>query len=475
MKIKTSTVLLSAALLLSGFNTSFASQTQTVKSSFGKEQKDLIINKLAHAISTQYVLEDKGIKFSQQLLAKNSSGAYGESATKEDFIQQLNKSLYQITNDKHVSVRPAASEKNGKGPQKRMMRKMVKSQPQENADKSQPQRKMVRMDPGASAGKSLKAQFGLPEGPSMATDILPGNIGLLTISDLMGEVSELDESMAKLANTDGLIIDVRECPGGSGEISTQLSSYFMPEGEELMSHYTRGEPARVSTSVVLPDGASRYFNKPVYLVTSGFTGSACEALTFVTKYHDLATIVGENTAGAGHALTSDLTPMGFGLAAFIPNSMPSHPKHKGGFEKIGVPVDVNASAPIAVDRALQLILSELLAKNSNSPTLAKALISSTEKTNKVLLEQVQNRRKYHALLGDYGDGRALIFEQGQLKYKTPRGMKIPLKQLDSDLFMMMSKRASSKVRVERNTEGEVTGISLSPRPGQTQWKALQRG
>ncbi|MCJ8270870.1 MAG: S41 family peptidase, partial [Psychrosphaera sp.] len=267
MKIKTSAILLSSALLLSGFNTIFASEPSVEpsagKNSFGKEQKDLIINKLAHAISTQYVLEDKAVKFSQQLLAQNSSGAYAESATKADFIQQLNKSLYQITNDKHVSVRPTGGKKSGQGPQKRMMRKMVKAGPQ---------KKMVKMEPGSVPSKSLKAQFGMDDGPSMATDILPGNIGLLTINDLMGEVSELDASMAKLVNTDGLIIDVRQCPGGNGEISTQLSSYFMPEGEVLMSHYTRGEPARISTSVVLPDGASRYLNKPVYLVTSGFTG-----------------------------------------------------------------------------------------------------------------------------------------------------------------------------------------------------------
>ncbi|NQZ12185.1 MAG: hypothetical protein HRT35_33960, partial [Algicola sp.] len=358
MKIKTSAILLSSALLLSGFNTCFASEPSIApsagKSSFGKEQKDLIINKLAHAISTQYVLEDKGLEFSQQLQAKNSSGAYAESATKEDFIRLLNKSLYQITNDKHVSVRPTGGKKSGQGPQKRMMRKIVKAGPQ---------KKMVKMAPGSTPSKSLKTRFGMGDGPSMTTDILAGNIGLLTISDLMGDIDEVNRSMATLANTDGLIIDVRQCPGGSGEISTQLSSYFMPEGEVLMSHLTRGEPAQVSTSVVLPDGASRYLNKPVYLVTSGFTGSACEALTFVTKYHNLATVVGENTAGAGHALTSDLTPMGFGLAAFIPNSMPAHPKHQGGFEKIGVPVDVNASAPIAVDRAQQLILSELLEQN----------------------------------------------------------------------------------------------------------------
>jgi C-terminal processing protease CtpA/Prc len=72
---------------------------------------------------------------------------------------------------------------------------------------------------------------------------MSGNIGLITIHYLMGEISELDASMAKLVNTDGLIIDVRECPGGSDEISTQLSSFFMSEGEELMSLYTRGVPA----------------------------------------------------------------------------------------------------------------------------------------------------------------------------------------------------------------------------------------
>lgn len=477
MKIKTPALLLSSALLLSTWQSSFAQE------GFAKGQKEELVNSLADALSQKYVLADEGARFSQLLLDKHQEGAFSGTTTKAEFIAQLNKSLYAITRDKHVSVRLQKS----KQPQGRVMRRVVQPGEGGNATPSGAQKKRVRVagpqqNNNASSqlaernspGQSIKAMFGLPEGDSILTSRLPGNVGLMTVKDLLGSREEVDSAMAKLSDTDGLIIDVRQCPGGSGEISTQIASYFMPEGRELMRYHTRGEPVFSTRSVEFPAGTKRYLNKPVYLVTSESTGSACEALSYVLKYHDLAIVLGENSAGAGHALTAPMTPVGFGMVAFIPNTRPEHPRHKGGFEKVGVAVDVDASTPVAVERAYQLILSELISKSTEQKSLTEALMNSINKTNSMLLAQASDRRKYQPLLGEYGESDALIYERGQLKLVLASGRKLPLKQIDNDLFDIVSIRSAQKVRVDRNASGDIKGISISPGQGQTMWKQKLR-
>lgn len=467
--MKISTVLLLLGLLLSDWQECLAEEV------FVSEQKDGIIAELSTALAEKYVLADEGAKFSKQLLEKHQQGTFNDAKSKAEFVAQVNQSLYAITRDKHINVRPQqTSAQPG-----RVMRRVAQPGADNNAAPADGQKRMVRRvapsNSGEGAGnQSMKAMFGLPEGESLLPSILPGNIGLMTVKDLMGSVEEVNQVMEKLADTDGLVIDVRQCPGGSGMISTQIASYFSPEGSELMRYYTRGEPVVTTRSVQLPSGSKRYLNKPVYLVTSEFTGSACEALSYVLKYHDLARVLGEKSAGAGHALTAPMTSLGQGLVAFIPNTRPEHPNHKGGFEKVGVAVDIDASSPIAVDRAHQLVLSELMSKGDNKGALATTLLASINATNSQLLAQANSRREQQELLGEYGDNDALIFERGQLKLQLASGVKVPLKQLKKDLFQIVSIRTDQKVRIDRNAKGEVKGISISPGKGQTVWKEKLR-
>jgi len=433
---------------------------------FGDEQKKAIIHNLAKAIKNEYVLVEDGLKFSEQLLEKYQREDFTNEESKEKFVQRINKSLYEITNDKHVSLRPQTQSQNNP-----MTRKVVRQTDNASAEQAGP-RRLVKI-PGQS-NRSLKKELGLPEGESISSKILSGNIGLMTVSDLMGSETEVHQSMEKMANTDGLIIDVRSCPGGSGAISNQISSYFIDEGEALMRYYTRGEDVNISRSRPLPDGAKRYQNKPLYIVTSGFTGSACEALSYILKYHDRAIIIGEKSAGAGHALTRELTSVGSGLVAFIPNSRPEHPKHKGGFEKVGVPTDIQAGAIIAVERAHQMILSQLLQKADNNQHLSQALIKNNEKLTKKLLAQSKESRITSELLGLYGDKFELIYELGQLKLKSVSGRKLPLQRVSDNLFSVMFMRGNQTVKINRNKEGKVVSISMSPRPGQTEWKELPK-
>jgi hypothetical protein len=430
-----------------------------------KEMKSEVIEKLAKAIEEKYVLVDKGKSFGNELVNRNNAGAFTDIIDKNDFIRKINIALYDISNDKHLSLRPKSNVSSG--PARRMVKKTMVAG-DKAAAKSGPQR--IRIDPAKMTGSmSMKKMFGLPDTPSMETKVLAGNVGLLTVKDLMGSMDELDKAMTVLSTASALIIDVRECPGGNGEIANQISSYLMPEGEIIMKHRTRGEPTRISKSMELPIGAKRFINKPVYIVTSGFTGSACETLAFAQKYHNRAIIVGEKTAGAGLALTQGFTPVGFGLEAFVPNSAPEHPKYKGGFEKVGVSVDIAMSPARAIENAHQMALSQLISADSDNTTLAKALFESTQQLNKSLLAQVEYSRQYDVILGHYGKDEHLSYDNGQLKLSMASGRKYPLKRINNDLFSILYMRGERQIRIDRDKSNAVIGISLSPNETDKNW------
>ena len=463
MKTKLRLMVLATIIMLSGWSTLFAEPI------FNDENKTTIINTLAKAIKDGYVLVDKGNKFSQELLNLHAAGEFANATTKDEFIKQVNTKLFQISNDKHLSLRAEG------GSGRRMVRRVVANPDaasgKAKGPKSGPQR-MVKVS--GQKGQSMKKMMGMPDTPSLETEILPGNIGLLKILDLMGSVEGVDKAMAELANTDGLIIDVRQCPGGSGEISNQISSYFVAEGEEIMSMHTRGQEAHINRSVELPVGSKRYLGKPFYLVTSGFTGSACEALSFSLKYHDLGIVYGETTAGAGHASVNGLIPISHKLAAFIPDSMPKHPKYKGGFEKVGVTADIETNSLIAVDQTYQMILSQLLEKNQHDKQLITAMLKATNKVKKSLLKQVRDSRKYNEMLGQYGEKDSIILEKGQLKIQLSSGRKYSLMLIEEDLFSLVYSRGDQKLRINRDGNKNIIGISLSPRPNNKEWRNEQK-
>ncbi len=65
---------------------------------------------------------------------------------------------------------------------------------------------------------------------------LQGNVGFLDIDLFVDPVFAGDTSTAAmnfLANTDALIVDLRYCPGGNGQMVTLLSSYFFSDSVHL--------------------------------------------------------------------------------------------------------------------------------------------------------------------------------------------------------------------------------------------------
>lgn len=133
---------------------------------------------------------------------------------------------------------------------------------------------------------------------------LSGNIGYLKLTGFADAERGGDTvagAMAFLANTDALIIDLRENHGGTPEMVDLLASYFFSgdRSVHLNDLSWRKEGTRehdVQQWWTLPYvPGRRYVNKEVYILTSHNTPSAAEEFTYDLKALKRVTVVGETT------------------------------------------------------------------------------------------------------------------------------------------------------------------------------------
>lgn len=111
----------------------------------------------------------------------------------------------------------------------------------------------------------------------------------------------------------GLVLDMRNNPGGVVAAALQTSALFLKPGQKIFSIRGRNVPEK---SEVVPDGATPYPFKMAVLV-NGKTASAAEIVTGALQDHDRATVLGEPSYGKG--LVQNVFPLsqGTGLALTI--------------------------------------------------------------------------------------------------------------------------------------------------------------
>lgn len=92
----------------------------------------------------------------------------------------------------------------------------------------------------------------------------------------------------------GLILDLRDNPGGRVETAIQLAGLFLPEGVSLGRYRGRGADERRYVS----NGPGRRTELVVILINPG-TASSAELLAGLFRYYHRARLVGTSTAGKG--------------------------------------------------------------------------------------------------------------------------------------------------------------------------------
>jgi retinol-binding protein 3 len=199
------------------------------------------------------------------------------------------------------------------------------------------------------------------------------NFGLVSLSRLTGNVGYMDlqafadttfaadaiaGAMAFLANTDALIIDLRNNRGGEPEMQILLASYFFP-ARTLLSTFTSDDPAQVRQNWTVPVSGPRYLDKPVYILTSSrVTFSAAEGFSYIMQAFGKGTVVGERTGGGTNP--SDGYVLNRNFAVMIPYATPIVPVTSANWSG-GVRPDIEAVASAAQASAYVAALEQLLA------------------------------------------------------------------------------------------------------------------
>ena len=431
----------------------------------------------AEAIDSMYVDAAAGRKIAARIRERAAAGAYDGAGSPSNVADVLTRDLQEFGKDRHLMVRfePAFSG----GPR---IRRDAPEKGKGEGEPLTPGRRIVREDRGGGPapredGRPVRIVRGPGPGPgdSAETDArrrsnfgfrsverLDGNVGLVDIRGLVPLAFSKETAAAAMsfvANTDAVILDLRNCPGGSPDTVSFLASFFFgPERRELYSRYDRvtGETTTEHTFDELP--GRRIPETDLWILVGPNTASAGESLAYLLQQFGRATVVGERTAGAGH--NNALLPIGDGLVLSISVGRPIHPRTGKGWEGEGVKPDVAVPAGTALAVAHAAALARLEGRSTDDRR-RRELAWALERVDPARPRPRLSAADLDAYSGRYGE-RSVAVEFGRLVCRGANGRAWTLEPIGRDVF---SWDENTRATLVRDSSGKPAELVLERADG----------
>lgn len=302
------------------------------------ENPRAVANQLAELLEGNFVLPDIAAKYAAMLRANAAAGRYDGETAATVLAAHITADLQAVYPDRHLRVR-------------------------------------ARAIPRAGGGMNE------PPPPPATEDAgwIEPRIGYLRFYELSPsryQIDEVHDFMRAHRSDKALVIDVRDCHGGTLDVMDEILPYLFDRRTTLvtmevrraaadrMGDYLDGNDTTPRTfrdaniirhvHVVTPERSRGNFDTmPVYYLTSAKTASACEHLALALQRTHRATIAGDVTRGAGHF--GGTMPLGNALSVFIPVGRTYDPDTGWDWEGKGITPDIAVPADKAMDVVLQRI------------------------------------------------------------------------------------------------------------------------
>jgi carboxyl-terminal processing protease len=183
--------------------------------------------------------------------------------------------------------------------------------------------------------------------------VLESNIGYIQLSTFISNdaAREFKTALEKLSRTDGLIVDLRDNPGGLLSNSLEIADMLL-DGGVIVS--TVGRNGR---SVDTASG-NPVSHQPIAVLVDDESASASEILAGALKDNQRATIIGTHTYGKG--LVQEINHLPGGSAVHITVSRYLTPSGQD-INKVGVQPDIMVSDKDQQDNVAMTFLKEKIA------------------------------------------------------------------------------------------------------------------
>jgi hypothetical protein len=326
-----------------------------------------VIEGVLKSLNDYYVFPEVAKKMEEAIRERLQKGEYDQVTSAAQLARTLTGHLQGVSRDRHLGVRyshdPIVAEGQRQAPNPEEMER--------------------------ARYQSALRNFGFER-----VERLQGNIGYLELrgfgpGDWAGDTAAA--AMAFLANTDALIIDLRNNGGGGPDIIILLSSYlFGGEPVHLMDTYWREGDQTIQRWTMPYVSGKRYVNKDVYILTSKRTFSAAESFAYGLQSVKRARVVGETTGGGAHP--GGMRRINEHFAVFMPNGRAINPVTKTNWEGVGVKPDIAVPAEQALKTAHLTAVSKLM-ENPKDSERKEQLKSVADSLQRELAEVKKGKEK----------------------------------------------------------------------------------
>jgi hypothetical protein len=402
--------LLIAVLVIAGSFTPVLAQAGKITA----EERDSAVRSIAEAIGKEYYDAGRAAEISAGLIALIKMKDYAAIDDAHGLASMLTTHLSR--EDRHFGVNYVGMD---------LIREIEASKLTEKDEGESSQAE--HGDPYAGL---RRANFGFAK-----VEILAGNIGyfdLRQFSPIEPAAETATSVLNFIANTDAVIIDVRNNGGGEPSMVQFLTSHFLaPGGETLINTFVSRHTEYPNQMWSLPSHpAGNRPETPLYVLTSSGTGSAAEGFAYHLRAMERATLIGETTYGAGNPGRTFHIDEGYSI--FISTGSARNPITGSNWEGTGVEPHIPVKSSTALDEALLRIYSELVG-SADDEDIARSLSWAQESLAARLNPIELNAKDLARYAGEFGV-RDTYVENGELMYKREGRPPEPLVAFGKDRF-----------------------------------------